>query len=61
MGLVRLEILISAKQEQMLNIGKQYGLCHHETVKCSQELDVLLNLYMKEKGKSRSTTPLIKS
>lgn len=36
---------IQEKREEMLLIGKKYGLCAKETVTCSSELDQLLNEY----------------
>lgn len=34
---------IEAKRQEMITYAKQYGYCAKETVKCSQELDKLLN------------------
>jgi hypothetical protein len=36
---------IQKKREEMLLVGKKYGLCAKETVTCSRELDQLLNEY----------------
>lgn len=50
MDIFALESLIKEKKAQLLNIGEHYGLNHLKTIQCSQELDQLLNLYMKEQS-----------
>jgi hypothetical protein len=50
MDIFTLEHLIKEKKAQLLNIGERYGLNHRRTIQCSQELDQLLNLYMKEQN-----------
>ena len=50
MDIFTLEHLIKEKKAQLLNIGERYGLNHRKTIQCSQELDQLLNLYMKEQN-----------
>jgi hypothetical protein len=45
-----LENLIKEKKAQLLTIGERHGLNHRKTIQCSQELDQLLNLYMKEQN-----------
>lgn len=34
---------LEAKRKEMIDAGMELGLCHPETVRLSQELDVLLN------------------
>ncbi|MEW9676237.1 aspartyl-phosphate phosphatase Spo0E family protein [Lentibacillus sp. L22] len=36
---------IHIKRRQMIDLAYEKGFTHEETVKCSQELDDLLNLY----------------
>ena len=36
---------INLKKEEMIQLGMIYGLRDERTLKCSQELDVLLNEY----------------
>lgn len=38
---------IDKKRRKMIYFGIKYGLSHSKTVKCSQELDSLLNFYQK--------------
>ncbi|WP_368504422.1 aspartyl-phosphate phosphatase Spo0E family protein [Alkalihalophilus sp. As8PL] len=38
-----LRLKIELKRRQMLILAKKHGFTHKETVKCSQELDQLLN------------------
>jgi hypothetical protein len=43
---------ISKKREEMIDCAKKTGLTSNETIRCSQELDKLLNqyqFYMREK------------
>lgn len=35
---------ISAKKQEMIELGLKYGLTDERTIKCSQQLDVLLNI-----------------
>ncbi|WP_408010796.1 aspartyl-phosphate phosphatase Spo0E family protein [Pseudalkalibacillus sp. A8] len=37
---------IERKREQMLETAKIYGMSSNETIKCSQELDKLLQLHL---------------
>ncbi|HWK21987.1 MAG TPA: aspartyl-phosphate phosphatase Spo0E family protein [Ureibacillus sp.] len=39
---------IEVLRSQMITIGQLKGLTHHNTIKISQELDVLLNEYQKK-------------
>lgn len=43
---------IEAKRQEMIYFAKQYGYCAKETVKCSQELDKLLNQQWKFHNKT---------
>jgi hypothetical protein len=44
-GLEGLVMVISEKKVEMIKIGMEKGLLSEETIKCSQELDKLLNEY----------------
>ncbi|WP_342046830.1 MULTISPECIES: aspartyl-phosphate phosphatase Spo0E family protein [Bacillaceae] len=39
--------IIEQKRRQLLHLGKLYGLTHPKTIKCSQQLDKLINLSMR--------------
>jgi hypothetical protein len=39
---------IKEKKEKLVEIAHRNGLTSKETVKCSQELDVLLNVYQRQ-------------
>ncbi|TMN22913.1 aspartyl-phosphate phosphatase Spo0E family protein [Lentibacillus cibarius] len=39
-----LRIAISKKRKEMIKLGEKYGLADRRTIKCSQQLDVLLNM-----------------
>ena len=41
----KLKLVIEIKRKDMYTQAKRLGLTHPEVVKCSQELDVLLNKY----------------
>jgi hypothetical protein len=43
-----LERVIEAKRFEMINIAERNGLSSTKTIKCSQELDKLLNLFNKQ-------------
>ncbi|WP_404453625.1 aspartyl-phosphate phosphatase Spo0E family protein [Virgibacillus necropolis] len=43
---------INKKRQVMIRIGMVDGMTSKEAIKCSQELDYLLNLYMKISLKS---------
>ncbi|MDR6998486.1 aspartyl-phosphate phosphatase Spo0E family protein [Neobacillus niacini] len=58
MKLVDLEMTISKKREEMIQLGMDKGLQFHETIKCSQELDRLLNEYNYVLGETKQTNPL---
>ncbi|MCA1059394.1 aspartyl-phosphate phosphatase Spo0E family protein [Rossellomorea aquimaris] len=38
---------INQKRSEMISLGENLGLCAEETIKCSQQLDQLLNDYEK--------------
>lgn len=38
---------IVKKRKEMIDLGRNYGLLDEKTIKCSQELDKLINLHMK--------------
>lgn len=42
---------INAKRQVMIKIGIIKGMTSNEAIKCSQELDYLLNLYMETSSK----------
>jgi len=42
--------MIEANRKKMIELSDMYGRCSNEVVKCSQELDVLLNLLMIEEA-----------
>ncbi|MGW8903918.1 aspartyl-phosphate phosphatase Spo0E family protein, partial [Heyndrickxia sporothermodurans] len=49
---------IQVKREEMIQLGKRYGLTNDKTIFCSQELDELLNEYQKfQQSKDRSMKP----
>jgi len=41
----QLEEAISKKKDEMIEIGMAKGLRCEKTIRCSQELDILLNYY----------------
>ena len=41
----KLKLVIEIKRKDMYTKAKQLGLIHPEVVKCSEELDILLNKY----------------
>ncbi|WP_449539405.1 aspartyl-phosphate phosphatase Spo0E family protein [Ferdinandcohnia sp. Marseille-Q9671] len=46
-----LKIAIELKRRKMTNLANRHGFTAGETVKCSQELDELLNMYQKTRQK----------
>ncbi|HLQ71269.1 MAG TPA: aspartyl-phosphate phosphatase Spo0E family protein [Bacillota bacterium] len=40
---------IRDKKIEMIHLGEQYGLLHQNTIRCSQELDDLLNQHLSNK------------
>jgi len=38
---------IIKKRKELIDLGSNYGLLHEKTIKCSQDLDMLINLHMK--------------
>ena len=53
-SLLDLEYEIQALQNRMINIGLSKGLTHPDTVKCSQELDVVLNTFQQINSQQHS-------
>jgi len=51
LSLKELEYRIDAVRTHMIVVGKLKGLGHPDTIKSSQELDILLNEYQKVKAK----------
>ncbi|MFI8577240.1 MULTISPECIES: aspartyl-phosphate phosphatase Spo0E family protein [Rossellomorea] len=47
---------INQKRSEMIGLGESLGLCAAETIKCSQQLDQLLNDYEKCTNKVVSLT-----
>lgn len=43
-----LSAAISAKKQEMIELGLKYGLSDERTIKCSQQLDALLNIHVNE-------------
>ncbi|QQZ08137.1 aspartyl-phosphate phosphatase Spo0E family protein [Heyndrickxia vini] len=51
---------IQVKREEMIQLGKRYGLTNDKTIFCSQELDTLLNEYYKfQQSNDRSLKPVV--
>ncbi|MDI7741137.1 aspartyl-phosphate phosphatase Spo0E family protein [Lysinibacillus fusiformis] len=50
-SLLDLEDAIVTLQNRMIDIGLSKGLTHPDTVKCSQELDVVLNHFQQLNSK----------
>jgi len=51
LSLEELEYQIDTLRTHMINVGILKGLTHPETIKLSQELDILLNQYQKVASK----------
>ncbi len=49
-----LTLTIERKREQMLEIAKIHGISSEETIKCSQELDRLLQLHLSNQLRDRN-------
>lgn len=45
--LLQQEIEIEEKRNELLDVSKRYGFLHSRTIRCSQELDKLLNQLLK--------------
>lgn len=52
--MAKLAIEINSKRKEMIHLGLHKGLSAEETVRCSQELDELLNLYQEEKEREKN-------
>ncbi len=53
-SLLELEDAIVTLQSRMIDIGLSKGLTHPDTVKCSQELDVVLNHFQQMNAKQNA-------
>ncbi|MBI0580583.1 aspartyl-phosphate phosphatase Spo0E family protein [Neobacillus cucumis] len=53
-----LEMAIKKKRAEMIKLGMEKGLSFHETIKCSQELDMLLNDYNLILIETEQTNPM---
>jgi len=53
---------IQKKREEMIDLGKCYGLTDKKTVACSQQLDDLLNEYhyLFQEGNDQNTSSIVK-
>ncbi|WP_269528346.1 aspartyl-phosphate phosphatase Spo0E family protein [Anoxybacteroides tepidamans] len=49
-------MLIEEKRQQMIELALTYGFTAKETVQCSQELDELLNIQLKQTLASQQNT-----
>ncbi|USK71742.1 aspartyl-phosphate phosphatase Spo0E family protein [Peribacillus asahii] len=58
LSLKDLENSIYYFRTHMITSGISKGLTHPDTIKCSQELDILLNEYQKMKVDQSTITPL---
>ncbi|WP_079529178.1 MULTISPECIES: aspartyl-phosphate phosphatase Spo0E family protein [Halobacillus] len=47
---------IDKKRVEMIELGMEKGLTNKEVIKCSQQLDELLNVYSKVMGESQLTS-----
>jgi hypothetical protein len=60
MNNISLELLllnqIDKKKKKMVEVASITGMDSYQTLKCSQELDILLNLHMKHFSQKRSNT-----
>lgn len=56
--LLDLEDAIATLQNRMINIGLSKGLTHPDTVKCSQELDIVLNHFQQMNAQQNSYVPI---
>ncbi|WP_078412407.1 aspartyl-phosphate phosphatase Spo0E family protein [Priestia abyssalis] len=54
----RIEGLIECivkKRKELIDLGKRYGLLDEKTIRCSQDLDELINLHIKVHSSSTNT------
>ncbi len=49
---------IKLKQQELIELGSLYELTNNKVLKCSQELDVLINLIQFEKGSMSDETEI---
>jgi len=54
LSVLDLENAIAILQNRMIDIGLTKGLTHPDTVKCSQELDVVLNHFQQINSKQNA-------
>ncbi|MED4292421.1 aspartyl-phosphate phosphatase Spo0E family protein [Priestia megaterium] len=47
-----IENCIESKRQEMVNLAITYGLLDHKTIKCSQDLDELINSFIENQEKS---------
>ncbi|WP_268588220.1 aspartyl-phosphate phosphatase Spo0E family protein [Priestia megaterium] len=47
--LIDLSECILNKRRELIDLGMNYGLLNKKTIQCSQDLDKLINLYMKKR------------
>ncbi|BBW97188.1 Spo0E family sporulation regulatory protein-aspartic acid phosphatase [Geobacillus icigianus] len=52
-------LLIEEKRQQMIELALTYGLTAKETIECSQQLDQLINEYLRQTGESKQSCPPI--
>lgn len=45
-------VMINEKRHEMIELANKYGFSSKEAVECSQQLDTLLNLLLKEEQNS---------
>ncbi|MFC7686483.1 Spo0E family sporulation regulatory protein-aspartic acid phosphatase [Ureibacillus sp. GCM10028918] len=56
--LLDLEDAIATLQNRMIDIGLSKGLTHPDTVKCSQELDIVLNHFQQINARQDCYVPI---
>jgi hypothetical protein len=49
-GIKEMQEKIEKKRQQLFYLSKLYGLAHPQTIQCSQQLDILINISMKKQG-----------
>ncbi len=49
-GVKEMQEKIEKKRQQLFYLTKLYGLTHPQTIQCSQQLDILINISMKKQG-----------
>ncbi|WP_034671352.1 aspartyl-phosphate phosphatase Spo0E family protein [Ectobacillus panaciterrae] len=51
--------LIEEKRNQLIHVSKLYGLTHPQTIRCSQQLDTLINVSMEKRCWCKKTLKLV--